>query len=82
MPHGGAFAIYLQLAELDRRSTEKVKEALLAAFAVDQYVAYEQFKLLSGETPDVYLAELQHLASLFGGFCGWPTRGSSSAAES
>ena len=84
---GRAFAVYLQLAESDRKSTEKVKEALLAAFAVDQYVAYEQFisrKLLSVETPDVYLAELWRLASLFSGmsdkarmcFRGWPTRGS------
>ena len=67
---GGAFAVYLQLAESDRKSTEKVKEALLAAFEVDQYMAYEQFisrKLRSGETPDVYLAELRRLASLFGG---------------
>ena len=67
---GGAFAVYLQLAESDRKSTEKVKEALSAAFAVDQYVAYELFigrKLRSGETPDVYLAELRRLASLFGG---------------
>ena len=80
---GGLFAIYLQLDLSDRMSTEKVKEALLAAFAVDQYVGYEQFisrELLSGETPDIYLAELQRLASLFGGmsdkaltcgFCGW-----------
>ena len=68
---GGAFAVYLQMTEEDRRSTDKVKAALLAAFAVDQYVAYEQFisrKLRSGETPDdVYLAKLRRFASLFGG---------------
>ena len=67
---GGAFAVYLQLAESDRKKTKKVKEALLAAFAVDSYVAYEQFvsrKLRSGESPDVYLVELRRLASLFGG---------------
>lgn len=67
---GGAFAVYLQLGEADRKRTEKVKEALLAAFAVDPYVAYEQFvsrKLRSRESPDVYLAELRRLASLFGG---------------
>lgn len=61
---GGAFAVYLQLAEEDRKCTEKVKEALLAAFAVDPYVAYEQFvarKLCSVEFSDVYLAELRRL---------------------
>lgn len=67
---GGAFAVYLQLNETDRKNTEKLKKALLAAFAVDPYVAYEQFvsrKLHSGESPDVYLAELRRLASLFDG---------------
>ena len=62
--------MYLQLAEWDRKKTDKVKEALLAAFAVDPYVAYEQFvsrMLRSGESPDAYLAELRRLASLFGG---------------
>ncbi|KAK8385694.1 hypothetical protein O3P69_016461 [Scylla paramamosain] len=67
---GGAFAVYLQLVEEDRKSTEKVKAVLLVTFAVDPYMAYEQFigrKLHLGESPDVYLAELQRLASLFGG---------------
>ena len=66
---GGAFAVYLQLAEEDRKSKEKVKAALLAVFAVDPYVAYEQFigrMLHLGESPDVYLEELRCLASLFG----------------
>ena len=35
---GGAFAVYLKLAESDRKSTKKVNEVLLAAVAVDQYV--------------------------------------------
>ena len=67
---GGAFAVYLQLAEEDKKCTEKVKEALLAAFDVDPYVAYEQFvarKLHSVESSDVYLVELWRLASLSGG---------------
>lgn len=67
---GGAFAVYLQLAESDRKSAEKVKTALLAAFAADPYVAYDQFinrRLRAGESPDVYLADLRRLASLFGG---------------
>ena len=67
---GGAFAVYLQLDETDRKKTEKIKEALLAAFAVDLYVAYEQligWKLQTDESPDVFLTELRRLASLFGG---------------
>ena len=67
---GGAFAVYLQMAEVDRKDAKKVKEALVTAFAVDPYVAYEQFiarKLHTGESPDVSLAELRRLASLFGG---------------
>lgn len=67
---GGAFAVYLQLAESDRKSTEKVKKALLGAFAADPYVAYNQFvnrRLRTGESPDVYLADLRRLATLFGG---------------
>lgn len=67
---GGAFAVYLQLAEDDSKKVKKIKEALIAAFAVDPYIAYEQFisrKLQAGESPDVFLAELRRLASLFGG---------------
>lgn len=67
---GGAFAVYLQLTDKERKSTEKVKEALVSAFAIDPFMAYEQFaarKLRNGESPDVFLAELRRLASLFGG---------------
>ncbi|XP_045130851.1 uncharacterized protein LOC123515964 [Portunus trituberculatus] len=66
---GGAFAVYLQLAEAERKKVEKIK-ALVGAFAMDSYIAYKQFicrKLQAGESPDVFLAELRHLASLFGG---------------
>ena len=67
---GGAFAVYLQLSEDKRKKLNEVKTALVAAFAVDPYMAYEQFvsrRLRSGESPDVFLAELRRLASLFGG---------------
>ena len=40
---GGAFAVYLQLEESDRKVAKKVKDALVTAFAVDLFVAYEQF---------------------------------------
>uniref|UniRef100_A0A5S6Q1F8 CCHC-type domain-containing protein n=1 Tax=Trichuris muris TaxID=70415 RepID=A0A5S6Q1F8_TRIMR len=67
---GGAFAVYPQLADKDRKSPAEVKGALLSAFAVDPYVAYELFvrrKLGVDESPDVFLAELRRLTSLFGG---------------
>ncbi|KRX67374.1 hypothetical protein T09_15463 [Trichinella sp. T9] len=47
-----------------------MKEALLAAFAADPFVAYDQFvsrRLGPDESPDVFLAELRMLATLFGG---------------
>ncbi|KRY06917.1 Pol polyprotein, partial [Trichinella patagoniensis] len=67
---GGAFAVYLQLNAQERSNIDKVKEALLAAFAADPFVAYDQFisrKLGPDESPDVFLAELRRLATLFGG---------------
>ncbi|KRY48689.1 hypothetical protein T03_15204 [Trichinella britovi] len=67
---GGAFAVYLQLNAQERSSIDKVKESLLAAFAADPFVAYDQFvsrKLGPHESHDVFLAELRRLATLFGG---------------
>ncbi|KRY78041.1 hypothetical protein T4A_12352 [Trichinella pseudospiralis] len=67
---GGAFAVYLQLNSQERSSIDKFKEALLAAFPADPFVAYDQFvsrKLGPDESPDVFLAELRRLATLFGG---------------
>lgn len=67
---GGAFAVYQQLEESDKKSYEKIKEALKSAFASDRYEAYEQFerkRLRSGEPVDVFVSELRRLAGLFGG---------------
>uniref|UniRef100_A0A5S6QT68 CCHC-type domain-containing protein n=1 Tax=Trichuris muris TaxID=70415 RepID=A0A5S6QT68_TRIMR len=67
---GGAFAVYQQLSQDDRKKVEKIKEVLLNAFALDRFIAYKRFttrKLGAGESPDVFLAELQRLASLAGG---------------
>uniref|UniRef100_A0A5S6Q4C2 Uncharacterized protein n=1 Tax=Trichuris muris TaxID=70415 RepID=A0A5S6Q4C2_TRIMR len=67
---GGAFAVYLHLPDEDKKSAAKVKAALLAAFAKDPFAAYDEFscrKLRNGESPDVFLADLRRLASLFGG---------------
>ena len=68
---GGASAVYWQLAEADRKNINKINDALKRALAMDKNAAYEQFSARrlrrSGETADVFLAELQHLATLFGG---------------
>ena len=67
---GGAFAVYQQLPDADKRDSEKITNALRTAFAVDSFTAYEQFvgrRLLPGETVDVFLAELRRLAVPFGG---------------
>lgn len=67
---GGAFSVYQQLGSADKGSYEKIKTALISAFAVDKFIAYEQFvgrRLRDGESADVYLADLQRLAMLFGG---------------
>ena len=67
---GGASSVYRQLSEEDRKSPDKVKTALKRAFAADKFMAFEQFTtrhLQTGESVDVYLSDLQRLASLFGG---------------
>ena len=67
---GGAFSVYQQLNSTDKEDYDAIKSALTSAFAVDKFVAYEQFvgrRLCSGESVDVYLADLRRLAVLFGG---------------
>ena len=67
---GGAFAVYQQLPDAKKKKADEIKKALVLAFAVDEYAAYEKFvsrRLGEGESPDVYLAELRLLADLFGG---------------
>ena len=67
---GGAFAVWTQLPVERRASLNEVRSALYAAFALDQYAAYEAFcarHLKAGESADVYLADLRRLAMLFGG---------------
>ena len=67
---GGAFSVYQQLGAKQKQSYNDIKRALLSAFALDKFRAYDLFverKLKSGEAVDVYLADLRRLASLFGG---------------
>ena len=67
---GGAFSVWSQLPDSDRCSSTAVRSALYAAFALDQYAAYEAFgarRLGPSESADVYLADLRRLSALFGG---------------
>jgi hypothetical protein len=64
---GGAFAVYKSLSETVRGDYGKLKEALMRAFTVNQFRAYEEFMgrtLRIGEAVDVYLSDLQRLADL------------------
>ena len=77
---GGAFTVFQQLKEEDKRDFERIKAALYTAFAVDGFMAFDQFVerwLHHGNLVDVYLAELRRLLVLFGGIsdqglaCTW-----------
>ena len=66
----GAFSVYQQLDSKVKMDFKQIKAALIAAFAVDKFIAYDQFvtrRLRDGESVDVYLADLRRLAALFGG---------------
>ena len=66
---GPAFAVYKQLAASDKEDYNNLKAALLVAFGVNSYAAYEQLQrrvLQDGETVDVYLADLRRLVTLVG----------------
>lgn len=66
---GGAFSVYQQISVEDKKEYEKIKSALISAFAVDKFTAYDEFisrKIRPGEAVDVYLSELKRLASIIG----------------
>lgn len=67
---GDAFVVWQGMEPHHRFSLDAIKQALYAAFALDQFAAYDRFearRLEVGESADVYLADLRHLAELFGG---------------
>ena len=69
---GAAFAVYKQLCKEEQEDADRIADALLAAFGVDAFQAYEEFQTrtrLPGEPVDVFLSELRRLAGL-AGFCG------------
>ena len=64
---GSAFALYEQLGESQKTSAKDIEKALLDAFTVDGFQAYEQFRdrrWNDGEPVDVYLASLRQLMNL------------------
>ena len=66
---GPAFAVYKQLSDEDKADVKKSKEALLAAFGVDCYQAYQQFtsrRMRESESVDVFMADLRKLSLLIG----------------
>ena len=66
---GPAFAIYEHLSDADKGDLAKIKKALVDAFAMDAFSAFDQLKMRSlqdGESVDVYMAELRKLAALAG----------------
>ena len=66
---GDAFAVYKKLTDEVKGDYGKLKKALLAAFSVSNYSAYEQLRmrtLQEGKTVDVFLADLRRIVALIG----------------
>lgn len=66
---GPAFAVYEQMDEKLKTDADAIERALVTAFSMNPFQAYESFRLRSwqsGEPVDVYLSELRRLAKLAG----------------
>lgn len=65
---GSALAVYTELSEEEKTSAKSIREALLNAFSVNPFRAYEQFskRVWRDEPVDVYMTELRKLARLAG----------------
>ena len=66
---GPAFAVYKQLPESDKEDYGKLKAALLTAFGINCYTAYDELQkrvLRDGEPVDVYLADIKRLVAHIG----------------
>ena len=64
---GGAFQVFQGLSEDQKADYDTLKPPLTKAFAVDQFMAYEELisrRLGTGESVDVYLADLTRLFRL------------------
>ena len=60
--------VYDHMNTEDQMNLDKIEKALMNAFSMDAFQAYDQFRvrLWNDESPDVYLADLQRLAVLAG----------------
>lgn len=61
---GGALAVYLEMAEDDRKDFGKLRKGLLKAFSDSPFTAFSKLKTLrwTGEPVDLYVTELRKLA--------------------
>jgi len=61
---GSAYAVYSQLDSAAKNDVEKIKEALITSFGLDEFDAFDQFcqARWSGGSVDVYAAYLRSLA--------------------
>ena len=67
---GGAYTLYQQMPADKKRKRSEIEKVLLAAYEVNAFVAFEQFKekrLEPGESVDEYLATLRKLVRLIDG---------------
>lgn len=66
---GAAFAVYEQLDEDEKADASCIEAALVLAFGIDKFQAYEEFRTRirrPKESVDVYLSDLRRLAGLAG----------------
>jgi len=66
----GAFSVYKEISDEDKKCYTTVKQCLLRAFSRDQFSAYadlSQRKCRIGESVDVYLADVKRLVYLANG---------------
>ena len=66
---GAAWETYQQLSKEQRDDVEEIKRALIKAYGMDSFMAFEQFttrRLCPEETADKFLTDLQRSARLVG----------------
>ena len=63
---GHAHNLYLELSTDEKKSAQSIKDALIKAFGVNRFQAYEQFvrRVWRDEPVDIYATDLKRLARL------------------
>ena len=69
---GNALAVYLEMRKRDQSDAESIEKGLKTAFSEDSFEAYNKLRrvTLTGESVDVYAAEIRQLTGLVG-YVGW-----------